>query len=254
MLNKKKKTVRFRDACERFMPTVYSDTEKEDDGDDLSFASRMTARGRKSDVGDELAIKPRDCARFEELARQLGGLSTDMDCYESHFGYLSDDDPYGDNIWHGMIRLSKKRRWKPMEDSVAWLSHVVNPRDLFDAVERSGFPTRPPSSVIMFLCPAIVYLTPVVDAYVLWQIGCRKPGKNPEDRDFFDSLQIDSLQSDDEKLSDEWSAHSHMTCPVEDLTIGFVSTLCLAHLINSNFGPQLVHSSWLRLWKPVSRL
>ncbi len=79
----------------------------------MSFIALAPLTGidkRKSDdLGDELTIKPRDCARFQRMACQLR-LSIDMERSESHFGCLSDDHPYGDNIWQGMLRQSKKKR------------------------------------------------------------------------------------------------------------------------------------------------
>ena len=247
-------------------------SQMESEGDEMNFMANapvidvdMSESGSvdgdpidKLNFGDVLSIEPPDYCQFQRLANKLGGLSINVYQYESMFGRVSTDHPFGEDIWHGLVRSLNGYPWMTkVWGTVPWLAFFLSPLDFSksNAKKPMSAITKMSPDIVQYSYPTVVYLDEAQHGYLAWVIGNHKQGKSPQDMDFFDNVQLDGKTklSDDEKLSDTWKTGNRTKCPFDSMVVGEVDLLCLKILI-AGCRPWRVHSSWLRLYTPVSRL
>jgi hypothetical protein len=223
----------------------------------LPVASTMTKSATAVDMSnagtyhtDVFVYQPVDHATYKRLACQLGGLHIDVVTYQTRFGAINKQSPFGDRVWEGMKDMVATYPFMhKVWGTRPWFCYFVSP-ELFSK-DNAANPMSDINRGLSFCAenayPAIVFLNDHQHSYLESITKSHRLGKSPSDDDFFDGVQLDGR-----KTKDISTIHPSISTIVryDPMFLMTVDMLCLKILI-AGCRPWRVHSSWLQLYRPV---
>ena len=200
---------------------------------------------------------------YDQLRRYLGGNTMLQTKYESIFGAVSRESPFGEFIWDGLLsyfvpgfveNYGSKYLWcGDHQKFLPWLGAYNMPMKFSKAVSRTPITTVDglPSAA---LYPAVFLLTPMQDNFIKSAFGnCDDPlvvvGNGIVDS--WPSTDVGMDESDTDLESDTDVSH----CIVDSSGMGDVYMVCLKIMISGS-KPWQVNMDHIHLYSPfpLSRL
>lgn len=193
--------------------------------------------------------------RWEALKCYLGGCGWPLAHYESIFGKVDPQSPFGEYIWDGLLTYfgpgyvehwGTKYHWcGDRQQYLPWLGAYNMPMKFSKNVSKSPIVdenSRPSSA----LYPAVFLLTPMQDNYLKSIIG---DGHDPSVI-FGDGVLIDDESTNDDGMSVSESEETGVDCrTVDSADVGDIYMVCLKIMISGS-KPWTVNMDHVHLYSP----
>ena len=192
--------------------------------------------------------------RWEALKCYLGGCTWPLAKYESIFGVVNQQSPFGENIWDGLLTYfgpgyvenwGTKYHW--CRQYMPWLGAYNMPIKFSKSVSKSPI-FEPESRPSTALYPAVFLLTPMQDNYLKSIIG---DGHDPSVI-FGDGVIDDNDPTDDDgmSVSELEEEETGVDCrTIDSAVMGEIYMVCLKILISGS-RPWTVNMDHIHLYTP----